>query len=228
MVKLDSIGNTGASGASLAAPVCPDPSDSCAAGWFLTYSFLGLCRHKDLEKCAVNRTRWKLFPQRWGDLWVRSRHRRFVRAPFVQTVVERLEGRAVLSAVSASGEFLIAVDSLATSEEVESAIAAPPQNVALSEAELQSVLALGASQADQVESLRESPVRREVVFVDEAVPESEALFHELAARNDRTLAVTVFRIDSGSDGVEQISRLLRSAQPWDAVHIISHGSGTGL
>ncbi len=60
---------------------------------------------------------------------------------------------------------------------------------------------------------------REVVFIDESVPDAEYLFDELNAAG-----TTAILIDSTSGGIEQISAHLAQATDLSAIHIISHGS----
>ena len=67
-------------------------------------------------------------------------------------------------------------------------------------------------------------VRNELVFVDAATPDYATLVDQLlsSAGDDRNLTVIV--IESGRDGIEQISQALIGYSNLDAVHIISHGS----
>ena len=77
----------------------------------------------------------------------------------------------------------------------------------------------------QVQNVEQSNISgvRELVLVDSGVENSEALLSEiLESKPDATIEIRV--IDSGSDGVAQISAILaESDAKYDAIHIISHG-----
>ena len=66
---------------------------------------------------------------------------------------------------------------------------------------------------------------RELVIVDQSVPDHEQLLQELlTAAEDRDIEILVLEPDR--DGVEQITEALAERSDLDAVHIISHGNDT--
>ncbi|MEZ6095161.1 MAG: DUF4347 domain-containing protein [Pirellulaceae bacterium] len=65
----------------------------------------------------------------------------------------------------------------------------------------------------------------EIVFVDGGIDDAAVLIDSLNQQNGHSIAV--FRIDSDSDGVEQISQVLDSYTGIEAIHIVSHGD-TGV
>jgi len=69
-----------------------------------------------------------------------------------------------------------------------------------------------------------SVARRELLFVDSGVAGHEQLVKDLlgGSADGRTLEVVL--LDSGRDGVEQITEALARSRDVDAVHIVSHGS----
>ncbi|MDH3317501.1 MAG: DUF4347 domain-containing protein, partial [Gammaproteobacteria bacterium] len=71
-------------------------------------------------------------------------------------------------------------------------------------------------------------VRHEIVFVDANTPNSEQLINGLLENPDDSRQIEVVYLDSERDGVEQITEALAGQQNLDAVHIISHGSDSGV
>ncbi|WP_292933298.1 cadherin-like domain-containing protein [Noviherbaspirillum sp.] len=74
----------------------------------------------------------------------------------------------------------------------------------------------------------ETRQRHELVFIDSAVAGSEELARRLAASNTDVRSLEVVILDSGRDGVEQISKVLGLHRNLDAVHLISHGEDGAL
>ena len=70
--------------------------------------------------------------------------------------------------------------------------------------------------------------RNEVVFVDTATPDYQALVDGI--RNDAANALNtdVVVLDANSDGISQISEYLANHQDVSAIHIISHGSDAAI
>ncbi|MGQ9371307.1 DUF4347 domain-containing protein, partial [Azospirillum sp. A39] len=65
-------------------------------------------------------------------------------------------------------------------------------------------------------------IRREILFVDGAVPGWQALLDGLGPE------VRVVPLDPGSDGVAQMARWLAGRPGWHAVHLLSHGVPGGV
>jgi hypothetical protein len=84
----------------------------------------------------------------------------------------------------------------------------------------------GDDQDDLIESGSTDSHRVELVIIDSNVAGSQQLIDDLAADPDKTILVHV--LDADTDGVEQISEILSLYSDLDAVHLISHGSSTGL
>ena len=68
-------------------------------------------------------------------------------------------------------------------------------------------------------------IRREIVFVDAAVPDYQTLVDDLLSAAAAGRQFEVVMLSGGDDGVEQMTRTLGELQDLDAVHIISHGTG---
>ena len=68
-------------------------------------------------------------------------------------------------------------------------------------------------------------VRREVVFVDAAVPDYQILVDDLLNSADDGREIEVVMLSGDDDGVEQITRTLGEFQDLDAIHI-SHSRPT--
>jgi hypothetical protein len=67
-------------------------------------------------------------------------------------------------------------------------------------------------------------IRREVIFVDQGVPEWQQLVTNLRSSNGGDCQFDVVFIKSGADGVRQIRNALAHYSQLDAIHIISHGA----
>ena len=72
--------------------------------------------------------------------------------------------------------------------------------------------------------------RTEIVFVDARVESADELIASLqsASNPDEVVDWIVFRLRADQDGISQIDQLLSQFSNVDAVHLISHGDGTGL
>ncbi|MBW1686544.1 MAG: DUF4347 domain-containing protein [Deltaproteobacteria bacterium] len=69
-----------------------------------------------------------------------------------------------------------------------------------------------------------SVARRELLFVDSGVAGHEQLVKDLSSGGPEGRSLEVVLLDSGRDGVEQITEALARSQDLDAIHIVSHGS----
>ncbi|MDQ6972120.1 MAG: DUF4347 domain-containing protein, partial [Mariprofundaceae bacterium] len=78
---------------------------------------------------------------------------------------------------------------------------------------------VGEAMAAMAPMLKGDQIRREVVFVDAAAENIEALLGK--ATPQRQVVV----LDAGSDGVQQMTEALQHMGKVDAVHIFSHGEG---
>ena len=67
----------------------------------------------------------------------------------------------------------------------------------------------------------------EVVFVDSGVEDSELLLQGLRSQSDSTQWL-VFEMNSTRDGVAQITATLKHLDGIDAIHLVSHGNGSGI
>ena len=87
-------------------------------------------------------------------------------------------------------------------------------------------------QLDRVDALlagsEELAVRRELVFVDPSVEDTDQLLEELWSHNDPHRELDVVLLDPNRDGVEQISEVLSQREQLDAVHLVSLGSEGSL
>ncbi|MBT8445690.1 MAG: DUF4347 domain-containing protein, partial [Gammaproteobacteria bacterium] len=120
---------------------------------------------------------------------------------------EELEPRLLLSADVSP----LVVDALI--DEQDAAVALAEQVAAV---EAAPAAAAVASDAD---------VRRlELVFVDTGVEDYQALIDDILANGDDGRVVDVVLLDSGRDGIAQISETLADYRDLDAVHLISHGA----
>ena len=68
----------------------------------------------------------------------------------------------------------------------------------------------------------------QVVFVDAAVDDSQTLIDDLLQKSDGDVQWLVVRLAADSDGLSQIGSTLEQLSGVDAVHIVSHGDGTGI
>ncbi len=86
----------------------------------------------------------------------------------------------------------------------------------------------GAAGADADTVVVTAETRRELVFIDARVSDQQALVADLLANSGEDRSIEVVVLDSEKDGIEQIGEALGSYQGLDAVHIVSHGSDTGV
>jgi hypothetical protein len=70
--------------------------------------------------------------------------------------------------------------------------------------------------------------RRELVIIDAATPDYERLVDDLLGAPDDGRRVDVVILDAGRDGVAQISEILAEYGDLDAIHIVSHGTESGV
>ncbi|MFK7916177.1 MAG: DUF4347 domain-containing protein, partial [Pseudomonadales bacterium] len=73
-------------------------------------------------------------------------------------------------------------------------------------------------------SEQEQQISREVVFVDSAVDDYEALVAGIVGSGDSTRSLEVVLLDPDQDGIAQISAVLAEREDISAVHIVSHGT----
>jgi hypothetical protein len=71
-----------------------------------------------------------------------------------------------------------------------------------------------------------TPASPQIVFVDPAVPDSEALVRALSLPNEFNGQVVY--LDGNRNGVEQITEVLANYQDLGAIHILSHGASGSL
>ncbi|MGB5326122.1 MAG: DUF4347 domain-containing protein, partial [Pseudomonadales bacterium] len=69
--------------------------------------------------------------------------------------------------------------------------------------------------------------RQEIIFVDGATPDYESMVADIAQHAADT-EYLVFILDTGADGIGQISDVLSSYSGVDAVHVVSHGTAGAL
>ena len=135
---------------------------------------------------------------------------------------EALEPRILYSADAAS---LLHPEALLHGAEVRSlaAVASPPVAAPSMEVAGSAPLALPVAEAANDAT---AGVRREIAFVDAAVDGYRTLAASIVS--DATRAIDVVLIDSGRDGVTQITEALRGREGLSAIHIVSHGTSGGL
>ncbi|MDH3388340.1 MAG: DUF4347 domain-containing protein, partial [Gammaproteobacteria bacterium] len=68
--------------------------------------------------------------------------------------------------------------------------------------------------------------RQEIIFVDAATPDYEVLLEGIA--DDPNTRYQIVILQSGQDGIEQMTRTLDGMQGVDAIHLVSHGNQQGL
>ncbi|WP_197452459.1 DUF4347 domain-containing protein [Rosistilla carotiformis] len=71
-------------------------------------------------------------------------------------------------------------------------------------------------------------VRKEIVFIDAAVDDIDTLLSDLLAGDDADRELEVVMLDGGEDGIDQITAALNRRSGIDAIHILSHGDGSGV
>jgi hypothetical protein len=81
----------------------------------------------------------------------------------------------------------------------------------------------GASAPQAVDAPQQQERRREIVFVDAAVPDAQKLIDGVLASRPAGAVIEVIQLNSGTDGLKQIGDVLSAERGVDAVHIISHG-----
>ncbi len=67
-------------------------------------------------------------------------------------------------------------------------------------------------------------IRHELVFVDSGVENYEQLIDDLNSQGNGSRIFSVFILESGKNGIEQITEELQNYEDIDALHIISHGT----
>ena len=96
-----------------------------------------------------------------------------------------------------------------------------PNTPLLSDTSDEDVSALDLSEIDPQNPLQ-------VVFVDAAVVDSQSLVDDLLQNSDGDDQWIVVRLTDDSDGLSQITSTLEQLSGVDAVHIVSHGDGSGI
>ncbi|MBW3543568.1 MAG: DUF4347 domain-containing protein, partial [Planctomycetes bacterium] len=77
-------------------------------------------------------------------------------------------------------------------------------------------------------TLSEVDVRHELVFLDTGAGDYEQLLADLTANDDPARQIDVVLLDATRDGVEQITQALAFYDDLDAVHVVSHGTGSAV
>lgn len=85
----------------------------------------------------------------------------------------------------------------------------------------------GRSSEPEPSEKRES-VRRELVLVDPATPHHRELLEDLNGTRRDHAHIEVVMLESGRDGVEQVTEILKNYRALNAVHIVSHGTEARL
>ncbi len=70
--------------------------------------------------------------------------------------------------------------------------------------------------------------RREIVFVDAAVPDTQKLIDGILSQRSDSADIEVVQLRADANGLQQISEVLANEQGIDAVHIVSHGEAGRL
>ena len=65
----------------------------------------------------------------------------------------------------------------------------------------------------------------EIVFVDPSVPDYQPTVEAILHRDEWARELSVVLLDSGRDGVEQISEVLAQYDNLNALHVVTHGAG---
>jgi len=130
-----------------------------------------------------------------------------------RALMEGLEPRLLLSADTAlMGGGLPDVDDLTHAPlDLETAFDSAPSAVVADDAMVASV-----------------QVRRELVFVDSRAPEPQQLLDDLRSAGDHERRFEVVVLDPEQDGIAQISQTLNGYRDLDAVHFVSHGTGSAV
>ncbi|MCA9131577.1 MAG: DUF4347 domain-containing protein, partial [Planctomycetales bacterium] len=84
--------------------------------------------------------------------------------------------------------------------------------VAVNEAEAQQQAATEPAVTEQ----------REIVFLDDSIPDVDSLLADLQAEQGQGRKVDIFRLDATQDGIQQISQILAERDNISAVHLVSH------
>ncbi len=67
-------------------------------------------------------------------------------------------------------------------------------------------------------------LRREILFIDQSIPDYQRLVDDMLKKNSDGRQVDVVLLDISRNGIVQISDTLGKYQDLDAVHVVSHGS----
>jgi len=149
------------------------------------------------------------------------------KTPSRRALMEELEPRLLFSAdlpgvLAQSG--LFGSDAQAPPPAIVSMLDAPSVGVAIGNSEQTS--------SEAVFSLEQTPAgatpRKELVFVDAGAPNYQQLINDLMKAQAEGRPIEVVVLESGRDGVEQITEAMAERRDVDAVHIVSHGSDGSL
>ncbi|MEO1526920.1 MAG: DUF4347 domain-containing protein, partial [Planctomycetota bacterium] len=99
-------------------------------------------------------------------------------------------------------------------------------DVALLESMIESVHADGEMR--DAEPVITNERRLEIVIVDSNVEDRDALLQGLRDGADDDTEWLVFELDADRDGIEQITESLDGLSGVDAIHLVSHGDGSGI
>ena len=144
---------------------------------------------------------------------LRSREQR--PAPRAALDLAQLEDRVMLSAAPMALVVPDAVDEPVDAT-FESVAAVPPH------------VSPSASNESESASQHNLVLRHELVFVDTQAEGYQQLVDDLLAQQDDTRQFDVVTIDSNRDGLRQITDELLKYDSLDAIHVVSHGSSTGV
>ncbi len=85
-----------------------------------------------------------------------------------------------------------------------------------------------AQQSAQTVDGQQQQRRREIVFVDAAVPDAQKLIDGLLAQRGAGVDIEVVQLRADADGLAQMTNVLSGEHHLDAIHIISHGDSGQL
>jgi len=100
----------------------------------------------------------------------------------------------------------------------------PDSALILAEEESEILYGSTLSALDAVSDTADEEARNELVFVNDDVADYDQLTEDLLTEVPEGRDITVVTLDSGQDGIEQISSVLSESEDIDAVHFVSHGT----
>ncbi|QDS87625.1 Cadherin domain protein [Rosistilla ulvae] len=140
----------------------------------------------------------------------------------------RLEDRILYSAVPMVDHAEVQAEGASDAGEPADLVASPTDSTASAEGN-DSPDDVIAFDVEMLASAADDPaVRNEIVFIDAAVDDLDALLEDLFSSGDHERDIEVVLLEAGDDGIDRISEHLERRSGLDAVHIISHGDGQGI